>query len=89
HSAATPTLEPIRVSAGDGTVAAKAIKERADQGQRLIDQMEERIALIGKETEYEKLLTQISIGSVQFRTQAQEEQALASAQTLDFLEKEA
>ncbi|MBO1765165.1 hypothetical protein JQN64_28765, partial [Escherichia coli] len=34
-------------------------------------------------------LTQISIGSVQFRTQAQEEQALASAQTLDFLEKEA
>lgn len=89
HSAATPTLEPIRVSAGDGTVAAKATKERADQGQRLIDQMEERIALIGKETEYEKLLTQISIGSVQFRTQAQEEQALASAQTLDFLEKEA
>lgn len=89
HSAATPMMDPIRVSAGNGSAPSKATKTRTDEGQKLIDQMNERIALFGKETEYEKLLAQIGIGSMQFRTQAQEEQALASAQTLDFLEKEA
>lgn len=60
-------------------------KEKLDEGQRLIDQMNERIALIGKETEYEKLLAQISVGSITFRTQAQQNEALAQAQVLDFL----
>lgn len=59
-----------------------------DQGQKLIDQMNQRIALIGKETEYEKLLEQVRIGSVTFKTQAQQEEALASAQTLDFINEQ-
>lgn len=59
-----------------------------DQGQKLIDQMNQRIALIGKETEYEKLLEQVRIGSVTFKTQAQKDEALASAQTLDFINEQ-
>ncbi|SSW73259.1 hypothetical protein AVE30378_05621 [Achromobacter veterisilvae] len=89
HSAATPMLPAIEVAAGNGKGKPKDTKTRTDEGQKLIDQMNERIALFGKETEYEKLLAQISMGSMQFRTQAQQEEALGSAQTLDFLEKEA
>lgn len=80
------TLPAIRVtgtpSSGSGG------KEKVDQGQRLIDQMNQRIALIGKETEYEKLLEQVRTGSVKFKTQAQQDEALASAQTLDFINEQ-
>ncbi|AKQ59740.1 Prophage tail length tape measure protein [Bordetella hinzii] len=79
----TQTLEPIRATAS--SPAEKNAKEKVDQGQKLIDQMNQRIALIGKETEYEKLLEQVRIGSVTFKTQAQQDEALASAQTLDFI----
>lgn len=82
----TETLSPIRVAASSGS--DKKSKERTDQGQKLIDQMNQRIALIGKETEYEKLLEQVRIGSVTFKTQAQQEEALASAQTLDFINEQ-
>jgi len=83
-----PTLAPIRVAASSGGRAAGGGKERLDQGQKLIDQMNQRIALIGKETEYEKLLEQVRIGSVTFKTQAQQDEALASAQTLDFINEQ-
>lgn len=83
-----PTLAPIRVTASSGGRGAGGGKERLDQGQKLIDQMNQRIALIGKETEYEKLLEQVRIGSVTFKTQAQQEEALASAQTLDFINEQ-
>lgn len=82
----TTTLEPIRAAAS--APAEKATKERVDQGQKLIDQMNQRIALIGKETEYEKLLEQVRIGSVTFKTQAQQDEALAAAQTLDFINEQ-
>lgn len=82
----TTTLDPIRATASAPT--EKAAKERVDQGQKLIDQMNQRIALIGKETEYEKLLEQVRIGSVTFKTQAQKDEALASAQTLDFINEQ-
>lgn len=82
----TRTLEPIRATASP--TVEKSGKEKVDQGQRLIDQMNQRIALIGKETEYEKLLEQVRIGSVRFKTQAQEDEALASAQTLDFINEQ-
>ncbi|AZW31501.1 putative prophage tail length tape measure protein [Bordetella bronchiseptica GA96-01] len=75
------TMPAIAVSGS----SKKGGKSRVDEGQRLIDQMEKRIALIGRETEYEKLLEQISIGAITFRTQAQKDDALAAAQTLDFL----
>ncbi|WP_454674838.1 phage tail length tape measure family protein [Achromobacter pestifer] len=58
-------------------------KKRIDEGQKLIDQMNLRIALIGKETEYEKLLAQISTGSIKFRSDAQKEMALTAAKDLD------
>lgn len=80
------TLEPIRASAT--SPIERSTKERVDQGQKLIDQMNQRIALIGKETEYEKLLEQVRIGSVTFQTEAQKNEALASAQTLDFINEQ-
>ncbi|MGN3704461.1 phage tail length tape measure family protein [Achromobacter xylosoxidans] len=83
----TTTLEPIRATATSAP-AEKATKERVDQGQKLIDQMNQRIALIGKETEYEKLLEQVRIGSVTFKSQAQQDEALAAAQTLDFINEQ-
>ncbi|MFW8566147.1 hypothetical protein [Orrella sp. 11846] len=58
-----------------------------DDGQRLIDQMIERIALLGKETEAERLLARISVGAVSFRTQEQQDFALALAQTHDVMLK--
>lgn len=85
--AGVPTLEPIRATSTSAP-AEKATKERVDQGQKLIDQMNQRIALIGKETEYEKLLEQVRIGSVTFKTQAQQDEALAGAQTLDFINEQ-
>lgn len=85
--APTTILEPIRATATSAP-AEKATKERVDQGQKLIDQMNQRIALIGKETEYEKLLEQVRIGSVTFKTQAQQDEALAAAQTLDFINEQ-
>lgn len=85
--AGVPTLSPIRATAGGGSGGGSS-KEKIDQGQKLIDQMNQRIALIGKETEYEKLLEQVRIGSVTFKTQAQQDEALASAQTLDFINEQ-
>lgn len=82
----TETLDPIRATASPS--AEKSAKEKVDQGQKLIDQMNQRIALIGKETEYEKLLEQVRIGSVTFKTEAQKNEALASAQTLDFINEQ-
>lgn len=84
--ASVPTLSPIRAS--ESAPSEKSTKERVDQGQKLIDQMNQRIALIGKETEYEKLLEQVRIGSVTFKTEAQKNEALASAQTLDFINEQ-
>jgi phage-related minor tail protein len=80
-------LDPVRVT-GSASGGAKGSKEKVDQGQKLIDQMNQRIALIGKETEYEKLLEQVRIGSVTFKTEAQKNEALASAQTLDFINEQ-
>lgn len=78
-----PPSKPKSTGGGSGSG-----KEKVDQGQKLIDQMNQRIALIGKETEYEKLLEQVRIGSVTFKTEAQKNEALASAQTLDFINEQ-
>lgn len=87
-----PTLDPIVTTGGTppsgGGGGGGRIKERVDQGQKLIDQMNQQIALTGKLTEYEKLLEQVRIGSVTFKTQAQQDEALASAQTLDFINEQ-
>ncbi|MCG7328065.1 phage tail length tape measure family protein [Achromobacter sp. ACRQX] len=87
-----PTLDPIVTTGGTppggGGGGGGRIKERVDQGQKLIDQMNQQIALTGKLTEYEKLLEQVRLGSVTFKTQAQQDEALASAQTLDFIKEQ-
>jgi len=85
--ASIPTLSPIRATASSGGGGGSS-KEKIDQGQKLIDQMNQQIALTGKLTEYEKLLEQVRIGSVTFKTQAQQDEALASAQTLDFIKEQ-
>lgn len=72
-----------------GTPTATPTKTKSDPGADLIKQMQERIALIGKETEYEQLLARIRVGSVKFSTEAQKQSALAYAQTLDLLEAQA
>lgn len=78
-------FEPIGVSS-DGLGKPNKPKRTTtvvDEGQRLIDQMNERIALLGKETEYEKLLAQVSLGSIKFKVDGQKDLALGLAKTLD------
>lgn len=81
-------VDPIVVTGSRPPSAPRPSRSSVDQGQKLIDQMNQQIALTGKLTEYEKLLEQIRIGSVSFKTQAQQEEALASAQTLDFIKEQ-
>lgn len=57
--------------------------KRQDEGERLLKQMKERLALLGKETEYEKLLANISSGAVKFRKGPMEEEAKRLAKQLD------
>lgn len=70
----------IRASfAPKGSAASKQI----DEGQRYIKQINERISLIGKETEFEKLQAQISVGAIKFKTDAKRKEAEAAAKALD------
>lgn len=57
-------------------------------GAAYIAQLNERIALIGKETEYEQLLAKVRIGSIKFATEGMKEEALAQAQVLDFVKEQ-
>lgn len=72
-----------------GTPNPTPTPTKEDPGAALIKQMRERIALIGKETEYEQLLAKIRVGSIKFQTEAQKQSALAYAQTIDLLEAQA
>ncbi|OFV47362.1 phage tail tape measure protein [Oligella sp. HMSC09E12] len=56
---------------------------RSDAGADYIRSLNERIALLGKETEHEQLLAKISVGSMQFRTEAQKQLALETAKQYD------
>jgi lambda family phage tail tape measure protein len=62
--------------------------KKEDEGKKLIQQMKERLELIGKETEYEKLLANISSGALKFRISGQQEQALGLAKALDQKQRE-
>ncbi|MFT8276090.1 phage tail tape measure protein [Kerstersia gyiorum] len=59
------------------------LSSQISEGQRYINQINERISLIGKETELEKLQAQISVGAIKFKTQAKREEAEAAAKALD------
>jgi len=84
----TETLNPIRTTDSLPPAGPKGPRNSVDQGQRLIDQLNQQIALTGELTEYEKLLEKIRLGSVSFKSHAQQEEALASAQTLDFIKEQ-
>jgi tape measure domain-containing protein len=60
-----------------------------DEGANYLKSIQERIALIGKETEYEQLLAKVRAGSIKFSTEAQKNAALAYAQTADLLREQA
>lgn len=62
--------------------------KKQDEGERLLKQMKERLALLGKETEYEKLLANISSGAVKFRKGPLEEEAKRLARQLDDKQRE-
>lgn len=67
----------------------KSRKKDIDEGQKIIDQLKERIALIGAETEAEKLLANIKSGAVKFRSKDAEQEALNYAASLDTLNEAA
>lgn len=81
------TLAPVVVTPTGGSTKPKSKKSEVDEGKRYIQQLNERIALIGKETEYEQLLAKVSVGSLTFRTELMEKDALAAAGRYDILKK--
>lgn len=60
---------------------------RSDPAGDYIKQLNEQIALLGKETEYEKALANIQLGKYGALSQYQETDILAKAQTLDLLKE--
>lgn len=60
---------------------------RTDLAGDYIKQLNEQIALLGKETEYEKALTNIQLGKYGAVSQYQKDDILAKAQTLDLLKQ--
>lgn len=84
-----------RVKAIQDNIAANAKltrkgagSKKQDEGERLLKQMKERLALLGKETEYEKLLANISSGAVKFRKGPLEEEAKRLAKAFDNKQRE-
>ena len=81
-----PTMPAITVTSSSPTT--KNTKKQIDEGQKLIDQLQKQIDLTGELTEREKLQIQIQQGYVTFRTQVQKQEALAAADTLDFIKEQ-
>lgn len=72
---------PIRVSPSSSSSGSN--KAKTDEGERYIKQLQEQIALLGKETEHQRLLAMIASGSLTFRTEKMREAAELLAQQLD------
>lgn len=83
--AGTVTLPVIPVTANSG---GGRTKKEIDQGQKFIEQLQKQIALTGELTERQKLQIQIEQGYVKFRSQGQQDAALAAADTLDFINEQ-
>ncbi|QHS36112.1 phage tail tape measure protein [Alcaligenes faecalis] len=71
------------IAANTKSTKKGAGSKKQDEDERLLKQMKERLALLGKETEYEKLLANISSGAVKFRKGPMEEEAKRLAKQLD------
>lgn len=63
-------------------------KTKADTGADYLKDIQERIALLGKETEYEQLLARVASGALIFRTEKQREVAEMLAKQLDDTQKQ-
>lgn len=84
------SLPDINVPAGRPSGGKKSTRggRMSDAGADYIRSLHERIALLGKETEHEQLLAKISVGSMQFRTEAQKQLALETAKQYDQTKKQ-
>lgn len=79
------------LGAGDVPVTAPVVvtgepkggAQKLDEGARYIAQMKERLALIGRETEAEKLFASIASGTLTFRTDREKQQAIGLAEATD------
>lgn len=69
-------LDPIPVRPTGGDKKPKKTGSTVDEGQRFIQQMRERIALIGLETEQEKLLAKAVIGTIKFKNEGDKAEAV-------------
>jgi hypothetical protein len=78
-----PTIKTTAPAIVDPQAGAR--KAQIDDGQKLIDQLQKQIDLTGDLTERQKLQIQIQQGYVTFNTQSQ---ALALADTLDFIKQQ-
>ncbi len=76
-------LAPISVRPTGGEKKPKKTGSTVDEGQRFIQQMRERIALIGLETEQEKLLAKAVIGTIKFKNEGDKAEALRLAGQYD------
>jgi len=63
-------------------------QHRPDAGADYIKSLKERIALLGKETEYEQLLARIQAGSLKFSGEASKTLALEKAKELDLAQQQ-
>lgn len=78
-----PSLSPITVTGSGGDKKPKKPGSTVDEGQRFIQQMRERIALIGLETEQEKLLAKAVIGTIKFKSEGDKAEAVRLAGQYD------
>lgn len=78
-----PSLNPITVTGSGGDKKPKKPGSTVDEGQRFIQQMRERIALIGLETEQEKLLAKAVIGTIKFKNEGDKAEAVRLAGQYD------
>jgi len=78
-SSDAPVMSPVVVTGEPKAGGA----QKLDEGERYIQQMRERVALLGKETEAEKLFASIASGSLTFRSDREKQQAIALAERTD------
>src|SRR5690606_20614366 len=83
-SGARPRGAPASGSSGDGGSG----KKKLDEGEKYIQSLQRQMEQVQKLTEYEILRNRIAEGQLKFATQAQEDQALAYAQTIDFIKEQ-
>jgi hypothetical protein len=84
----TPMLPGNKPLAPGIAPNAGASKKQIDEGEKLIDQLERRLALMGDLTEREKLLIEIDHGYTTFKTDQQQQDAIGYATAIDFINEQ-